>query len=666
MCGLTGIWTTGSRDGLSETVRRMTAALAHRGPDAEDTWVDVDAGTALGHRRLAVIDLTTQGAQPMHSACGRHVLTFNGEIYNHQDLRRELEAAGKAPIWRGTSDTETLLAGFVVWGVAATLKRAVGMFAVALWDRRERSLTLARDRLGEKPLYYGWVGNGANAAFVFGSELKALRVVPGFDATVDRGALALFMQFSAVPAPYSIYRSVRKLDAGCMLSVRSDGLASRAVSIEAYWQLKDVCRAGLAAPFGSETEALEAVEAGIGTAVRGQMIADVPLGAFLSGGVDSSAIVALMQANSAKPVKTFTVGFDEDGFDEAPFAATVARHLGTDHQEIRITPAETIEFIPGIAAIYDEPFGDSSQIPTTLISRAARRDVTVVLTGDGGDELFGGYNRYTWRHRYWRPFEHLPSVVRRGVGHSIKALPVRAWSMIDKVTTRYSHDAFGDKALRMADRLQTVRGHDDLYRSLVVDWPGDATLVLGATPQASKLDDPGLDVDIMHPEQRMMYWDSLTYLPDDILTKVDRAAMSTGLETRVPFLDHRLIELVWRLPFDMKIRQIAGHSQTKWALRKVLHKYVPDDLIDRPKAGFSIPVGLWLKGPLKDWADALLDETRLRNDGYLDAVAVRRLWDEHQSGRRDWTVRLWNVLMFQAWLAGDVSLCGDPVSNLRS
>ena len=624
-------------------VTRMALHIQNRGPDDAGAWADTQAGIALGHRRLSIIDLSPMGHQPMHSASGRYVLAFNGEIYNQLALRSELEASGSAPAWRGHSDTETLLAGFAAWGVAATLRRAVGMFAIALWDRAERHLTLARDRLGEKPLFYGWV----RGAFVFGSELKALRAYPGFINPINRDALALYLQHCAVPAPYSIYQDIFKLEPGCMLSLDAAGVDGKTVKTEAYWRITDAVRQGLATPIESEAEALAALEAALREAVALQAVADVPLGAFLSGGVDSSAIVALMQAQSSRPVQTFTVGFDEAGFDESPHALAVAKHLGTDHHALRVTAADARAVIPLLPSMYDEPFADSSQIPTHLVSKAARQHVTVALSGDAGDELFGGYNRYFWGQRVWNRLGWMPPLVRQGLGAAIQRVPMAAWDAIGGALPGANGIArLGDKAHKLAHRLKTVQSVDDLYRSLVTEWPQDVHLVRGAIRLPTKLDDADLAVGVPEAEHRMMLWDTVTYLPDDILTKVDRAAMSVSLETRVPFLDHRVVELAWRLPLHMKIR----NGQGKWALRQVLYKYVPRELIERPKAGFGIPVGQWLRGPLRGWAEELLDEARLKREGYFNPAPIRQVWQEHLSGRREWTSRLWTVLMFQAWL----------------
>lgn len=651
MCGLTGFLTTaaGPVGDMASVVRGMALAIEHRGPDDAGAWVDPQAGIALGHRRLSIVDLSPAGHQPMHCVNERYVLVFNGEVYNHLSLRAELEkqaAQGGARLqWRGHSDTETLLAGFVVWGVAATLQRAVGMFAIALWDRAERRLTLARDRLGEKPLFYGWV----RGAFVFGSELKVVRAYPGFDNPISRDALALYLQHCAVPAPYSIYQDIFKLEPGCVLSLNAADLPGKAVHVEAYWRFTDAVKQGLAAPIQSEAEALGTLESTLREAVALQAVADVPLGAFLSGGVDSSAIVALMQAQSSRPVQTFTVGFDEAGFDESPHALAVAQHLGTEHHALRVTAADARAVIPLLPAMYDEPFADSSQIPMHLVCKAARQHVTVALSGDAGDELFGGYNRYFWGPRVWRRMRRIPQGLRRGVAVGLTCVPMPAWDGLGRALPGvHGVTRLGEKVHKLA-RLTSAGSLDDLYRGLVSEWPNGMDLVRGARRLPTRLDDVRLVAGVHNAEHRMMLWDSLTYLPDDILTKVDRAAMSVSLETRVPFLDHRLVELAWRLPLHMKIRG----GQGKWALRQVLYKYVPRELIERPKVGFGIPLGQWLRAPLRDWAEALLDEARLEREGYFNPAPIRQVWQQHLSGQHDWTSRLWTVLMFQAWLEGN-------------
>jgi asparagine synthase (glutamine-hydrolysing) len=670
VCGLTGFLGFGPRTGLGHLARGMVDAIRHRGPDDVGTWVDESISVALGHRRLSIVDLSPAGHQPMHSASGRSVLAFNGEIYNHLSLRRELEALHAAPIWRGHSDTETLLAALEFWGLEAALERCVGMFAFSLWDRQERTLTLVRDRFGEKPLYFGWVGRGEARAFVFGSELKALRAYPGFDAPISREALSQYLCFNYVPAPRSIYEGIFKLEPGCLLKVQGlpprdppsepirPGQAHGNVVVKRWWSLSEVVQAGARNPLISEAEAVELLEHQLSESIRLQSLADVPLGAFLSGGVDSSVIVALMQRQSSIPVKTFTVGFEETEFDESPYARAVARHLGTEHYEMRATPQMARDLIPRLPPFYDEPFADSSQIPTLLVCGAARQYVTVALSGDAGDELFGGYNRYFWGPGIWSRLSGLPMPMRKVLGYALSTLPSSAWDRFGRALAfAGSADGvqhLGDKVHKLGARLRTVRDIDGLYRSLVSEWEGTKGLVLNSDRQLGAvtqplclLDDPlparGTDAD----QLRMMYLDAISYLPDDILCKVDRAAMACSLETRVPFLDHRVVELAWRLPLSMKIRGRTG----KWALREVLYKHVPRELVERPKSGFAVPVGQWLRGPLRSWAEDLLAEHTLRDQGYLDSGPIRQRWAEHLSGVRDYTSSLWGVLMFQAWLA---------------
>jgi asparagine synthase (glutamine-hydrolysing) len=673
MCGFAGFLTdrASSLEGLESMVTRMADTIEHRGPDDAGAWVDVRSGVALGFRRLSIIDLTPAGHQPMASSGGRFIIAFNGEIYNHLTLRAELMAAGAAPVWRGHSDTETLLAGFEHWGVEVTLAKTVGMFAIALWDVRERKLHLTRDRFGEKPLYYGWVGSGASQAFVFGSELKALRVFEGFTNPVCRAALAQYMRFMVVPAPRSIYQGIYKLEPGCLLSIKgaapqaapSQPLRPPAVyeslTVSRWWSLADVVQAGAQQQIIDEVEAVESLEQRLGDAVRLQSLADVPLGAFLSGGVDSSVIVALMQQQAARPVKTFTVGFEEAGFDESPYARAVAKYLGTDHAELFVSSAEAQAVIAQLPAMYDEPFADSSQIPTHLVCRAARQHVTVALSGDAGDELFGGYTRYFWGPRIWAKLAWLPYPVRQALGVAISAMPIAGWNALSRPINALLPGGggiahAGDKAHNLSARLRGVRNLDDLYLSLVSEWQDPAQVVRGdnsctVVEPSNVLADPlpeGDLTDLTNSPLRMMYRDSMTYLPDDILCKVDRAAMAASLETRVPFLDHRVAGLAWQLPIHMKIRG----GQGKWALRQVLYKHVPRELIDRPKAGFGIPVGQWLRGPLRPWAESLLDQNRLNAEGYFYPTPIRKKWVEHLAGQRDHTASLWAVLMFQAWL----------------
>jgi len=621
-------------------LRRMGEAIAHRGPDDSGVWLDAYAGIGLSHRRLSVLDLSPAGHQPMVSGSGRYVIAFNGEIYNHLDLRRQLGDRA----WRGHSDTETLLAGFEFWGIEKTLQRAVGMFAIALWDRVDRSLILARDRMGEKPLYYGWQGT----TFLFGSELKALKAHPAFQGEIDRAALALMLRHNYIPAPYSIYKGIRKLLPGTYLKLLMGKREGEPVH---YWSVRGMAERGQAQPFaGSEAEAVMALEAHLLESIGLQMIADVPLGAFLSGGVDSSTVVALMQAKSSRPVKTFTIGFHEEGYDEAQHAKSVARHLGTEHTELYVMPKEAMNVIPRLPALYDEPFSDSSQIPTLLVSEMARRHVTVSLSGDGGDELFGGYNRYFWATNIWRRVGWAPQPIRAALAGALTALPPSAWNGVFRGLSRFLPVGWryanpGDKLHKLAEIL-AVRTPEEIYLDLVSHWKQPAEVVLGTHEPPTVLTDPAQWAGLPDFEQRMMYLDQMTYLPDDILTKVDRAAMGVSLETRVPFLDHRVVEFAWALPLSMKIR----HGQGKWLLRQVLYRHVPKELIERPKMGFGVPIDVWLRGPLKGWAEELLDESRLQREGYFDPRPIRGKWAEHLTGRRNWSYYLWDVLMFQAWL----------------
>ena len=646
MCGIAGYWSASCQ---SVDATPMATALTHRGPDDGGSWTDAAAGIALSHRRLSIIDLSPAGHQPMASPCGRYMVAYNGEIYNHLALRQALEA--REPIaWRGHSDTETLVHGIARWGLDATLKRAVGMFAIALWDRQEHTLSLARDRMGEKPLYYGW----SNIGLVFGSELKALSAAPGFDNPVDPDVLSLYLRFNYVPAPWSILKRIFKVEPGVIVTLgraalgappvlppTAAGTSPPGIACRRYWSLDAVVAAG-ADPAMTQEEALSQLEARLTEAVRLQTVADVPVGAFLSGGVDSSAIVALMRNVTSAEVKTFTIGFAETGFDEAPHARAVAAHLGTDHHEMYVDAEHVREIIPDLARIYDEPFADSSQIPTVLLSRMTRRSVTVALSGDGGDELFCGYNRYLVSRRYWDAAARVPAPVRTYVGKAVTQISPGSWDRLTSLPMVSRIPMLGDKVHKVGRMLQTPMGIADIYRASSEEWSGHLPLTSSSRLTAAIDAPPTLRGTA---EEQMMHWDMQSYLPNDILTKVDRAAMAASLETRVPLLDHRVIEQAWRTPLAFKVRD----GQGKWALRQILYRYVPRQLIERPKAGFAIPIGAWLRGPLRDWAESLLSPDALAGQPALDAAAIQKRWAEHLSGKHDRTASLWGVLMFQAW-----------------
>ncbi len=637
MCGIAGLLdlTRGQPAGaLKHTAQVMAGALPHRGPDGEGAWADELGGLALGHRRLAVIDPSAAGDQPMTSADGRFVISYNGEIYNASQLRDQLGAAGARHL-RGRCDTEVLLEACAHWGAEEAVRRAIGMFAFALWDKRERILTLVRDRVGIKPLYWGRVGQ----MIVFGSELKSLARAPGFAPELDPAALAAYFRLGYVPAPSTVYRGMSKVRPGHILTVGPNG----AISDRCYWDLATIAAAGsrLADPL-DVTQATEALETLLGEAVAARLVADVPLGAFLSGGIDSTAVVALMQARSAAPVKTFTVGFEDAGFNEAPHARAVAAHLGTDHTELTVTAADALDLLPGLAGVYDEPFADASAIPMVLVSRLARRAVTVALSSDGGDELFAGYDRYRLAGAIRMP--GLPRSLRRAAGGAIGAIHPDLWqTLVGALPGRFDRPGQGDRIAKLA-RVMRTDDDDALYRAVLSIWetPGDVLRLPGGSAEADSVPEPIGTQDFL---SLMQYRDSAGYLPDDILVKLDRASMAVGLEARVPMLDHRLVEFAWRLPVKYKRRR----GRTKWLLRRVVQRHVPRGLMERPKMGFNVPVGDWLRGPLRDWAEALLDPQQVGAEGVLDADAVSRTWTQHLDGRHDWTNRLWTVLMFRAW-----------------
>lgn len=634
MCGITGFMDPSARrmngEELIPTVTRMAEAICHRGPDDQGVWTDAEAGLALGFRRLSILDLSPTGHQPMFSADERYTMVYNGEIYNFAELRENLESLGHG--FRGTSDTEVMLAAIVQWGLEPAIRRFNGMFAIALWDRQQQVLHLVRDRLGVKPLYYGWCKD----VLLFGSELKALRAHPAFDAAIDRDSLSLFLRHSYIPVPHSIYKGIYKLPPGTILSLplkegRRNGVMTT------YWSMREAVEQGTEDPFrGTEEEAVSELDTLLRESVRLRMIADVPLGAFLSGGIDSSAIVALMQTQSRLPVRTFTIGFHEGNYNEAEYAKAVAQHLGTDHTELYITPEAAMAVIPQLPALYDEPFSDPSQIPTFLVSKLARQHVTVSLSGDGGDELFGGYSRYSRSNSVWNLIGGIPFPIRDAAGGFISRV-----GLPDNQPF-----ALNDKLYSLSEMLRSGQ-EEGLYLRAMSHWAQPDTVVIGGHEPPTPLRTPGAWPVIPEFIQRMMYLDLITYLPDDILVKLDRASMGASLEGRVPYLDdHRVAEFAWRLPREFKIRGGVG----KRILRQVLYRYVPREMVEHPKMGFGIPVAAWLRGPLREWAESLLNENRLKEEGYFKPAPIREKWAQHISEKYNWQYYLWDVLMFQAWL----------------
>lgn len=644
MCGFAGYWGSQfSSDEAQQVLQSMGEAIAHRGPDDSGVWFDATNRLGLSHRRLSIVDLSPAGHQPMLSASARYVIAFNGEVYNHLKLRTLLEME-RPWHWRGHSDTETLLACIEQWGIERTLKQAIGMFALAVWDKIEQSLTLTRDRLGEKPLYYGW----QQGVLLFGSELKALRKHPAFCAPIQRNALALYLRHNYIPAPYTIYQDIEKLQPGTLITFDPKNPKGR---IETYWSASEAALAGRHQPFaGTAEQAVTALDDLLSDAIGQQMVADVSLGAFLSGGVDSSTVVALMQAQSKRPVKTFSIGFNEAQFNEAEHAKAVAKHLGTDHTELYVTPDDCLAVIPKLGAMYDEPFADSSQIPTYLVSQLAKSQVTVSLSGDAGDELFAGYNRYHIANKVWSKVEVLPTFIRRAVAAGLTAVSPSTWNSLYSPVTKFAPDKairnIGDKLHKGAGVLH-CQSIEDVYLNLVSHWHQPEQMVLNSVEPMTRLTDPAMRQLLKNPIEQMMLLDQISYLPDDILVKVDRAGMAVSLEGRVPFLDHRVVEFAWQLPLEYKLRE----GQTKWCLRQVLYKHVPKSLIERPKMGFGVPIDSWLRGPLREWASDLLDPATLKQQGFFDETAVQQMWLEHLSGRLNWQYHLWDILMFQAWLA---------------
>jgi len=642
MCGIAGMvdWRAAtSADALRSIADAMIETVRHRGPDAGDVWVEAEGGVALGQRRLAIIDLSPGGAQPMHSADRRFVITFNGEIYNYRDIRRELQAAGHS--MRSDSDTEVLLEACALWGVEAAIERAIGMFAFALWDRKTRSLTLARDRLGIKPLYYA----ASPERILFASQLKAFRPAPHWKPTIDEDAVVGYLRHAYIAQPRTIYREAEKLAPGHILTLREGSTSSP----KCFWDLRGIAVAGQRRndPVPDPREAADRLDALLRDSVKLRMIADVPLGAFLSGGIDSSTVVALMQAQSTRSVKTFSIGFHESGYDEAQCAKQVAAHLGTDHTEFYVEPRHALDVIPHLADWFDEPFADPSQIPTYLVSELTRKHVTVALSGDGGDELFAGYNRYVWAERLARAVNLVPRPLRGASAAALRALAPQTWNrLFGFVPAAWRPALPGDKLHKITTLLDNPQP-DAIYRRLVSQWERPEEVAAAGREPRGPMWDPTIARDFHDLVPRMQFLDMITYLPDDILTKVDRATMAVGLEGRVPLLDHRVVAYSWSLPLEFKLR--GGRS--KWLLRQVLDRYVPRSLIDRPKMGFGVPIDAWLRGPLREWAESLLAPARLASDGFVRVEPVRRAWREHLEGSRNWQYPLWTVLMLQAWRA---------------
>ena len=653
MCGFAGFlsYANYTREDMESRAESMAFALRDRGPDDRGIWLDPLNGIALSHRRLSIVDLSQSGHQPMRSKGGRFVIAFNGEIYNHAELRLQLEANSLIKFsWVGRSDTEVLLAGFEAWGIKETLEKLVGMFAFGLWDSHANILYLGRDRVGEKPLYYGWQNSYRGRTFFFGSELKALKANNAFIPNISRYALDLFTRHGYIPSPDSIYEDIYKLEPGTFLAV---SLADPIVKISPYWSAISVANGGLMAPFdGNKEAAVDALDFLLNRAVGQQMIADVPVGAFLSGGTDSSMISALMQAQASNPIKTFTIGFDEQDYSEAKHAAAIAKFLGTDHTELVVSPKIALEAITALPTVYCEPFADSSQIPTLLLAQLTSNSVSVVLSGDGGDELFCGYNRYVLSHKIWGLISRGNPTLRAFIARQIIDIAPEKWDLLNGrlkhlLPERFHYKNIGDKLHKAAEILNSATWQD-MYLSFTSHWRGADALVIGGGNDITKLHNQSNFSTNLDFVDRMMLLDLLTYLPDDILTKVDRACMKFSLEGRMPFLDHRIIEFAWSLPQEYKLNKGVG----KWVVKKLLERYLPKGLTDRPKMGFGVPIADWLRGPLRPWAENLLDESRLLREGYFHPTPIRKKWLEHLSGKRNWQHQLWNVLMFQAWLEG--------------
>ena len=643
MCGIAGLVNRGENG--RAVVEKQLECLRHRGPDSWGIWKSDQGNCYLGHRRLAILDLSPGGHQPMISSNGRYAIAFNGEIYNFIEIKKELEQLGSK--FQSSSDTEVILEAFCQWGLRKSLRRFNGMFAIALWDNQDNSLSLIRDRMGIKPVYYGWIGQ----EFVFASELKAIVCHPEFKKEIDRDVLGLYLRYDYIPAPYCIYKGINKLLPG---SVMTMNLAQQGKNIDEYsfWKAADKVGESLEDRFAVEDvdSALANLEELLSDSIEKRMISDVPLGAFLSGGIDSSLVVSLMQKQSRRAVKTFTVGFHHGEYNEADDARKIADHLGTDHTEIYVTPKESMDVIPLLPRMYCEPFADPSQIPTFLISKVAREQVTVALSGDGGDELFGGYNRHVWVKKIWKSLDKKPGFLKRFTGKAITSVSPDFWDkllgIMKPVLPRYADQKqAGDKLHKIA-RIIEAGSPEEMYSSLISTWSQTSEIALGARTLPTALS-PGRTLSMFNTiSEKMMFLDMISYLPDDVLTKVDRASMAVALEARVPLLDHRVAELAWKIPLEMKIKEGKG----KWILRELLSRHIPRELFDRPKSGFGVPIAQWLRNDLREWAESLLDGKRIKDEGLLNFDEVRNKWDEHLSGRRNWQYQIWNILMFQSWL----------------
>ena len=647
MCGINGFYSNTSST-FNNIIEKMNSAISHRGPDSSGTWSNKNSGIVLGHQRLSIIDLSMNGNQPMLSCSGRFIVSYNGEIYNHLEIRKELEENKLNIKWRGYSDTETLIEAIDYWGIENTLKKIEGMFAFAIWDQKERSLTLARDRIGEKPLYFGWQGKGNNKVFLFSSELKAFKVHPEFNAQINTDSVALQLRYNYIPAPYSIYKNIYKLSPGHYLQLKNNDLKKNLLpTSKTYWSLiKKATYGNRNQLILSEPDIQNNLEKCLKNSVRKQMMSDVPFGAFLSGGIDSSLIVALMQSQSTRPIKTFTIGYNEDDYSEAKYAKKIAKHLGTDHTELYVSAKLAMEVIPKLATIYDEPFSDSSQIPTYLVSELAKRHVKVALSGDGGDELFCGYNRYVMSERFWNKLNLMPLSIRRILAFIIESISPQKWSNMSKFLpglNQYSN--FGDKMHKGAKVLE-AKTLNEMHYMLCSHWQNPSEAVINSKEPRTILNKFKKKFRNLNSQEQMMVTDFVTYLPDDILVKIDRAAMSLSLETRTPFLDHQLIEYALKIPHSLKFKDGNG----KWILKKILNQYVPKKFTTRPKMGFAVPLDTWLRGPLRDWVENLINENRLKQEGYFNHSLIRKKWTEHLSGKKNWHSDLWDVLMFQAWI----------------